>query len=100
MSTAKGYWVGHVTITNPERYPEYQGANAEAFQKYGARFLVRGGQSQTVEGQARERHVVIEFDSYQKALDCYYSPEYQVAADLRKKFGEAEIIVVEGVAAS
>jgi uncharacterized protein (DUF1330 family) len=100
MSAAKGYWIGHVTVTNPERYPEYQAANAEAFQKYGAQFIVRGGQSKTTEGQLRERHVVIEFDSYQKALDCYYSPEYQAAADLRKEFGEADIIVVEGVAAS
>ncbi len=99
MSAAKGYWIGHVTVTNPERYPEYQAANAEPFQKYGARFIVRGGQSKTVEGEARERHVVIEFDTYQKALDCYHSPEYQAAADLRKEFGEADIIVVEGVAA-
>ncbi len=97
MSVAKGYWIGHVTVTNPERYPEYQAANADAFQKYGARFIVRGGQFKAVEGEARERHVVIEFDSYQKALDCYLSPEYQAAANLRKGFSEADIIIVEGV---
>ncbi len=99
MSAAKGYWIGHVTITDPARYPEYQAANAESFQTYGARFLVRGGQCKTVEGQVRERHVVIEFDTYQKALDCYHSPEYQAAADLRKEFGEADIVIVEGVVA-
>lgn len=99
MSAAKGYWIGHVTVTNPERYPEYQAANAEAFQKYGARFIVRGGQFESVEGAARERHVIIEFPSYQKALDCYHSPEYRAAADLRKGFGEADILVIEGVEA-
>ena len=93
---AKGYWVGHVTVTDPEAYKAYVAANAKAFSKYGARFLVRGGQYASVEGMARQRHVVIEFPSYEAALACYHSPEYQEALRLRELASEADIIVVEG----
>ena len=40
---AKGYWVVHVTVTDPDNYPKYIAADAAAFEKYDARFLVRGG---------------------------------------------------------
>ena len=92
----KGYWIVHVTVTDAENYPKYIAADALAFEKFDARFLVRGGQFDAVEGPARERHVVIEFDSYQQALDCYNSPEYQAAAKLRQAYAESEVLIVEG----
>ena len=60
----KGYIIGRVDVTNPEAYAKYVAANGVAFAKYGARFLVRGGQFEAVEGEARSRNVVIEFPSY------------------------------------
>ena len=60
------------------------------------RFLVRGGQFEAVEGGARSRNVVIEFPSYQAALECYRSPEYATAMALRLKAGVADILVIEG----
>ena len=54
-------------------------------EKYGARFLVRGGACAAPEGPARERHVMIEFASYDKALACYYAPEYQEAAKFARQ---------------
>ena len=57
---AKGYWIAHVDVTNPDGYKAYVAANAEPLRKYGARFLVRGGNSETMEGNCRARHVVIE----------------------------------------
>jgi uncharacterized protein (DUF1330 family) len=93
----KGYWIGHITLTDPERYEEYKTANAVAFSKYGGRFIVRGGQFATVCGSARERHVVIEFDSYTKALECHNSPEYKAASELRDTYSENDIIIIEGV---
>ena len=95
--TAKGYWIVHVTVTDPANYPKYIAADAAAFEKFDARFLVRGGQYDAVEGPARERHVVIEFESYEKALACYHSPEYQAAARLRQAYAESEVLVVQGV---
>ena len=70
----KGYWIGHVDIDDPDEYPAYMKAAQPAYEKYGAKFLVRGGDYECVEGQARTRHVVVEFSSYEQALACYNSP--------------------------
>lgn len=95
--TRKGYWMGMVDVTDPDGYPQYVAANKAAFDKYGARFLVRGGEGEIVEGPAASRLVVIEFDSYQTAFDCYRSPEYQAALAIRKKHAIAHLAIVEGV---
>jgi uncharacterized protein (DUF1330 family) len=93
---AKGYWVGHVDISDPDAYKKYQAANAAAFRKYGARFLVRGGQANVVEGQTRSRHVVLEFPDYASALACYQSTEYQAALALRQGISLIDLAVIEG----
>jgi uncharacterized protein (DUF1330 family) len=93
----KGYWIGHVNVTNPERYKDYMAANAAPLAKYGARFLVRNGESQVVEGGlAGRRHVVIEFDSYATAKACYESAEYRAAAKIRDEASTADIVIIEG----
>ena len=94
---AKGYWIAHVTVTRPEQYQDYVAASRAAFTKYGANMLARGGQYAGLEGNHRARNVVIEFESYQTALDCYASEEYQAAKAKRKGAGEADVIIVEGV---
>ena len=94
---AKGYWMAHVTVTNPDLYKEYVALNGIAFAKYGGRFLVRGGQSETVRGLAgRNRHVVIEFDSLAQAKACHESPEYQAAAKVRDTGANVDLVIVEG----
>ncbi len=93
---AKGYWIVRVDVSDPEGYKAYVAANAEAFCKYGARFIVRGGRYETVEGASRERNVVIEFKDYATALACYRSPEYAKAIKLRQSASIADLIVVEG----
>ncbi len=94
---AKGYWIVHITVTDPENYPKYIAADAAAFEKFDARFLVRGGRYEAVEGPARERHVVIEFESYERALACYRSEVYQAAAKLRRAYAQSELLIVEGL---
>lgn len=93
---AKGYWIAHVDVTDPEAYKDYVAANAAAFTKYAARFLVRGGDFETVEGAARARNVVIEFPDYAAALACYRSPEYQHAKALRSAASDGDVIIIEG----
>lgn len=93
---AKGYWIGHVTVADAAAYEAYRTANATAFARYGARFLVRGGNQEVVEGDLRPRAVVIEFPSLQAARDCYHSPEYQAALALRQPVSHADIAIVEG----
>ncbi len=93
---AKGYWIAHVDVTDPEGYKAYQAANAIPFAKYGARFLVRGGPSKKQEGTVRSRHVILEFKDYATALACYHSPEYTDAKAKRMGKGEADLVIVEG----
>ena len=93
---AKGYWIGRVEVSDLEKYKLYVAANALPFQKYGARFLVRGGQFENPEGESRSRNVVLEFPSYQAALDCWHSPEYQAAIKLRESVTTIDLIIIEG----
>jgi uncharacterized protein (DUF1330 family) len=92
----KGYWIVRVDITDMERYKAYVAANAEPLRKYGARFLVRAGQFENPEGSSRTRNAVIEFPSYQAAVDCWKSPEYQQAIKLRQPVSTADLIIIEG----
>ena len=92
----KGYWIVRMDVRDPEKYKEYAVANAIPFKKYGARFLVRGGKFENLEGSSRARNVVIEFSSYQAALDCWNSPEYKKALAVRLPVSEGDIIIVEG----
>ena len=92
----KGYWIAHVTVTNPERYKDYVAANGVAFRKYGGRFLVRGGPSETVKGNLKSRHVGVEFDSLATAKACHESPEYAAAAKIRDEAGDVDLVIAEG----
>jgi uncharacterized protein (DUF1330 family) len=93
---AKGYWIVSVDISNPESHKMYVAETRSAFRKYGARFVVRGGKSEVAEGKGRSRIVVIEFKDYATALECYRSPEYAKATEIRKGSAVADIIIVEG----
>ena len=95
---AKGYWIGHVQVTNPELYKEYARLNGLAFSKYGAKFLVRGGgdAAEMRAGKLNPRHVVIEFESLAVAKACYDSPEYQAALKVRDQASVADLVICEG----
>ncbi len=93
---AKGYWIVRVDIRDMEQYKAYVAANAVPFKKFGAKFLVRGGKSQNPEGTSRARNAVIEFPSYQAAVQCWHSPEYQAALKIREAASTADLVIVEG----
>ncbi|WP_420393579.1 DUF1330 domain-containing protein [Acuticoccus sp.] len=93
---AKGYWIGRVDVTDPEVYKEYVKLNAAPIAAHGGRFLVRGGEFVPSIGSARERNVVIEFPSYQAALDCWHSEGYQAALKVRLPVSVSEQLIIEG----
>jgi uncharacterized protein (DUF1330 family) len=93
---AKGYWIGRVDVSNDEGYKPYAAANPPIFRKFGGRYVVRGGKFESKEGTSRSRNVVIEFPTYQAALDCYNSPEYQANIKVRQAHAVADIVVIEG----
>ncbi len=93
----KGYWIARVDVENADRYPEYVSTAKPAFEEFGAQFLVRGGEVQSLEGENRARNVVIAFESVEKALACYNSDAYQAAKAIRLTVAQSELIIVEGV---
>ena len=93
----KGYWIAHVTVTDPEQYQQYAGSTGDVLRKFGATVLARGGAYEQMDGAGRPRNLGIEFPSLQAAIDCYNSPEYQAAKAKRQGAGIAEIVLVEGV---
>jgi len=92
----KAYWIGRINVSDPDKYQKYVEANAPAFVKYGARFIVRGGTPTALEGEARQRNVVIEFPDRESAIACWNSPEYQAARAHREGAAEVDLIVIEG----
>jgi uncharacterized protein (DUF1330 family) len=95
-ASKKGYWIVQVDVKDAEAYKLYLAANQAPFGQFGARYLVRAGRSEVMEGSARSRIVVLEFPSYEAALGCYRSPEYLAAKKLREGKAEADVIVIEG----
>ena len=93
----KAYWIARVDVRDADRYKDYVATAKPAFERYGAKFIARGGAFTELEGQARARNVIIEFPSMQHAVDCYNSEEYQAAAKIRQEVADAEMVVVEGV---
>lgn len=92
----KGYWIARIDVADSEKYKAYIEANAEPLKRFGAKFLVRSGRFENPEGSSRSRNVVIEFPSYQAALDCWKSPEYQEARNLRLPVSTGDLIIIEG----
>ncbi|MEX1107811.1 MAG: DUF1330 domain-containing protein [Dongiaceae bacterium] len=92
----KGYCIAHVTPTDTANYPKYREAASAAIAAYGGQFLVRGGRYESPEGSSLERHVIVEFDSFEQAKKFYHSPEYQAAVKLRRATSESTFVIVEG----
>jgi len=92
----KGYVISRVDILNPDAYARYIEAGTAAIKAHGGKPLVRGGRHEALEGKARARNVVLEFDSYEAARTYFYSAQYQAAKALREGAADAELVLVEG----
>lgn len=74
----KGYIIGEIEITNLEKYENYRSQTPALIAQFGGKFIVRGGEAQLLEGTGDvKRAVVIEFESYERALSFYNSPAYR-----------------------
>jgi uncharacterized protein (DUF1330 family) len=92
----KGYWIARLAVLDQAGYDAYRADNAEAFAKFGAKFLVRGGAFEALEGSAKPRNIVIEFPSHEAAQQCWASPEYQRAKAKRDGAVDIDLIAIEG----
>jgi uncharacterized protein (DUF1330 family) len=94
---AKGYWIALVEVKNPDGYKsDYVSHLGDVLRKFGGRYVTRGGQTETLEGKTKGRVVVLEFPSYQAAMDCYRSQDYAPLKAARNAYADADIIVIEG----
>ena len=93
---AKGYWVVGIDVDDPEQYAVYQKFVRPFLAASGGKFVVRGGQQEVVEGNARRRTVVVEFPSYVDALTVYHSETYQAGMQDRLAASVADFVIVEG----
>ena len=92
------YWIAHSRIDNPGLYKQYTDLVPGIIAKFGGKVLARGGKFRIMEGPEKFiRHVVIEFESYERAVACFESREYQEAAAFRRAGGGVvENVIVEG----
>jgi uncharacterized protein (DUF1330 family) len=91
------YVIADVNVTDPKTYDEYRKMVPATIEKYGGRFLVRGGAFEVKEGGWNPARVVIlEFPSLEQARKWYHSKEYAPALALRLKAASAKLILVEG----
>jgi len=93
----KGYWVTLCHVTDSLGYGEYIKLAGPAIEKFGGKFLARGGRHESIEGTSYERIVIIVFKSLDIAKKCYNSEEYKKALSfLNNKNSERLIHFVEG----
>jgi uncharacterized protein (DUF1330 family) len=93
------YIIGQINITDAAKYQEYAKLAGPATQKYGGKFLVRGGAKTVLEGQVPfSRIVVTEFPDVETAKRFYDSVEYQAAREKRLGAADFNMMVVEGAA--
>ncbi|MBE2275393.1 MAG: DUF1330 domain-containing protein [Rhodobacteraceae bacterium] len=89
------FWIAHVHVIDPERYALYAKGATVAIAAHGGEFLARAGRYQQLEGRDRARNVVARFPSFEAAVACYNSAEYQAALEHAKGAAERDLVVVE-----
>jgi uncharacterized protein (DUF1330 family) len=94
----KAYWIVRVSVRDPARCPDYLAAAKPAFEKFRANFVVRGGAYDVMEGDARDRNVVVEFVDRKTAQACYDSGEYSAAKIIRQRYADTDFIIIDGAA--
>ena len=92
------YVIATIEVKDPEKFDVYRGQVPATIEKYGGRYLARGGEVSVVEGdQPVRRTVVLEFDSLEKAKGWYYSDDYAGPKELRIQSTISNVMIVEGV---
>jgi uncharacterized protein (DUF1330 family) len=95
--TMTAYFIVNLDVRDPEKFETYRAGVPAVIERYGGRYLVRGGELHPVEGDPRfKRLVVLEFPSTEAARRFYDSPEYAPLLRLRQESATSDIVLVEG----
>ena len=93
----KGYWVARVNVDDAEAFKGYASRAKLAIEKFGGKYVTRGGEFSILEGKhGFDRNVIVEFSSIDKAKECYASKEYQDAKSFRYSKADFNLIIIEG----
>jgi uncharacterized protein (DUF1330 family) len=85
-------------ITDPARYETYRSLAPAAVERYGGRYLARGGEAVALEGDWTPRRIVVlEFPTLEAARRFHDSPEYRAARAARHGAANMDMIAVEGI---
>jgi uncharacterized protein (DUF1330 family) len=90
------YWIAHVTVTDAEAYSEYAKRATGAIEAHGGEFLARATRTVWLEGNERERNVVVRFPSVEDAERCYQSEAYQEALSYARNASIRDLCIIEG----
>ncbi len=91
------YVIGEIDVKDAATYDEYRRQVLATVQKHGGRFLTRGGRAEALEGSPQpKRVVVLEFPSYERALEWYRSADYAPLIELRQRASRGRLLLVEG----
>ena len=95
------YIHANIVVTDPELFEEYRRQVPAVIAAYQGRYLVRGGATTVLEGDARPaRQVILEFPDMEKLEAFYHSPEYQALIEVRQRASTGSLVAIEGYAAA
>ncbi len=90
------YWIAHVKVIDPEAYAEYAKRATVALEKHGGEILARASRTVWLEGDERERNVIVRFPSVEQAEACYNSETYREALQFARGAAERDLCIIEG----
>jgi uncharacterized protein (DUF1330 family) len=92
------YVIAQIDVKDPARYEDYKKMSPVSIQKFGGRFIARGGQTEVLEGTWQpKRLVLLEFPSVEIAKQWWASEDYRPAKELRQATSVGDMIVLQGV---
>ncbi|WP_250470027.1 DUF1330 domain-containing protein [Caballeronia sp. GAFFF2] len=92
----KGFLIVHLSISDAHAYAIYAEAAGDAMKSFSPKVIASSGRYENLEGEAHDRHVIFEFDSFEEAKRFYQSAGYQAAKALRATAATGNSVLLEG----
>lgn len=90
-----GMWIAHIDVKDDEKYAEYISGSTQVIPAYDGVFVARGGRYDQKEGREFARNVVVRFPTYDRALECYESEEYQAILGTAQAASDRMLTILE-----
>jgi uncharacterized protein (DUF1330 family) len=97
QNTPPAYFIAEVTVTDAETFKGYAAAVPATIEKYGGKYMARGGNTKALEGEPPKRIIITAFKSMGDAVRWYDSPEYSPIKSIRLRSAKSRGFIVEGV---